>query len=78
MIRPFLRPNLIKQFNIRKKCDLKCKERCIDLTSKQTESLYKICNYTEKMLFISIINLMGPIIIVGSVSISSFINHLLH
>lgn len=78
MIRTFLRPNLIKQFNIRKKCDFNCKERCIDLRSKQTESLYKISNYTQKMLIISIINLMGPIIIVGSVSISSFITHLLH
>ena len=65
MIRRFLRPNLIKKINIRTKCDFNCKEKCIDLMSKQTESLYRSSNYTQKILVISIINLMSPVIKLG-------------
>jgi hypothetical protein len=34
--------------------------------SKQRESLDRISNYTQKILIISIMNLMGPIIVFAS------------
>lgn len=81
MIRTFLRPNLIKRFNntyIRLKCDLNCKERCVNLTSQQLESLNKVAKHTEIISIITIINLMGPIIIFGSTIVSSLISDLMY
>ena len=73
MIRTFLRPNLIKRFNIRRKCDLNCKDRYNNLISQQTESLCKIADYTHTILIINIANIMAPIIYIGTIGIYSLI-----
>ena len=81
MITTILRPNLIKRYNnlyIRRKCDLNCKERCVNLMSKQTDSLDRISNNTQTILIISMVNLMAPIILIGATSVASLITRLLH
>jgi hypothetical protein len=73
MIRTFLRPNLIKRFNIRRNCDLKCKDRCINLIRNQSESLCKIADYTHTLLIINIANMVSPIIYFGAIFIYNLI-----
>jgi hypothetical protein len=78
MIRTFLRPNLIKRFNIRTKCDLNCKERCVNLMSQQVEPLNKIANHTKIITIIAVANFIAPILIIGANSISYLIIRLMY
>lgn len=79
ILKTFLQPNLIKRYNnlyIRQKCDFDCKERCVNLISQQTESLNIIANHTKIISIVSIVNLLGPIILIGATSVSFIFNGL--
>lgn len=78
MLKTFLRQNVFKHLNIRQKCDLNCKERHINLISQQTESLNIISKHTQVIAFITILNFMSPLILIGATGVSSVINKLLH
>ena len=73
-----VRPNLIKQLNIRMKCDLNCKEQCDKLMIKQTDLLYKISSNIRTMLIINTLNIMFPIILISATSTASLVTNLLN
>lgn len=77
MIRTLLRPNLIKRFNIRTKCDLNCSQRKIELMGKQLDYLDRISNHTHTILIITISQLCAPIILVGAASVYSLISKII-
>ena len=72
MIRTLLRPNLIKRFNIRTKCDLNCKES-VNLMSQQVQSLNTISKQTEIITIITVVNFIAPIVLIGATLISRLI-----
>lgn len=76
-----IRPNTIRLFNnihIRTKCDLNCKESCINnLLSKQIDYLDRISNHTHTMLIITFSQLCAPIIFVGAASVYSLISKII-
>jgi hypothetical protein len=74
MIRTLLRPNLIKKFNIKTKCDLNCKERCVNLMSQQVQTLNTISKQTETITMITVINFITPIVLIGATLISRLIS----
>ena len=73
MIRTLLRPNLIKRFNIRTKCDLNCKERCDNLISQQVKTLNTISKQTEIITIITVVKFIAPIVLIGATLISRLI-----
>jgi hypothetical protein len=76
-----IRPNTIRLLNnihIRTKCDLNCKESCINnLLSKQIVHLDRISNNTRKILIITFIQFFAPIIFVSTASVYSIISKII-
>ena len=58
MIRTFLRPTLVKRFNVRTKCDLNCKDGCVE----QTNHIKNISKNTDIIATITIINFLVPFV----------------
>jgi len=73
-----VRPNLIKRFNVRRNCNLKCNDRCINLISEQTQTLNTISKHIQTITIITVANFITPLILIGAAGISDLINKIMH
>lgn len=72
-----IRPNTTRLNNIhlRRNCNLKCNDKCINLISEQTQTIAKQINI---ITIITAVNFFAPLIVVGSFSVADLIIKIMH